>query len=775
LKQLTGWWLVDADGEVGWAPALFLEPADADDSSDVFNNNVQTFPIGKGEVYVTTQRHVAVEEDELTFDIGVNLQILEKNFDGWWKASYLGREGWVPAMYLKKLGHERRNSRTGRRKSRMFSTNELRNSIEEEDEVVQDIPAEEALDDTTKEDNRVSLPRKISQQVLSAMVKKDSKAGIGETSQEAKDEIASGTSRKDSKDESKTIGAMVEMSSVFLQLQKPDKGSGNVSPRPRTPERSSRVSNPVTKSPRPTLQRKAVSDLVASTFDPRSIGVNHKDSKDDLGLVNSRSRSLESMHAYKETQNLSGGYRNAVDSKWKPETKNVLSTSLPSLHETPESEHSEVGEDAAIQPDPELPEISNKLSVSSETSCRENKERSVSLESAPDSDTGSCDISYESTTHTELVEALDGFCKQPVDTSKNFKRFSLEEEMPIILPPKRSPPVPPNAPQSAIVDPPRAKSPSRSPPVPSDVPQSPMVDSPRAKSPSRSSPVPNGSMTFPRSKMQQSSDEEQQKIRTIPNTSSDRKIIRQGKLEKETAYELNEGVMVWSSSDESDPELSLSFKRVLYPKTGTSPAIVVDETEEHSIEEGEFRLALDDGVASTESFEIEVNLQNSVDPSDEEGYFTDIYCVKEPHEVDSEMYLAKDSQVQVLEKASTGWWLVQSEEGVRGWTCSSHLCPAPQVNGKHEYSEPEEDKDDKEPEEPEDLEERSQEMSCRVIEDYSGDPDDQEMELQENEIIRVLHASESGWWFVQNEEGEVGWAPSNYLEVFEDEDVEFSR
>ena len=43
----------------------------------------------------------------------------------------------MPAMYLKKLGHERRNSRTGRRKSRMFSTNELRNSIEEEDEVVQ--------------------------------------------------------------------------------------------------------------------------------------------------------------------------------------------------------------------------------------------------------------------------------------------------------------------------------------------------------------------------------------------------------------------------------------------------------------------------------------------------------------------------------------------------------------------------------------------------------------------------------------------------------------
>lgn len=62
----------------------------------------------------------------------------------------------MPAMYLKKLGHERRNSRTGRRKSRMFSTNELRNPIEEEDEVVQEIPAEEALDDTAKEVSSVT-------------------------------------------------------------------------------------------------------------------------------------------------------------------------------------------------------------------------------------------------------------------------------------------------------------------------------------------------------------------------------------------------------------------------------------------------------------------------------------------------------------------------------------------------------------------------------------------------------------------------------------------
>lgn len=47
-----------------------------------------------GEIYVTSKRYVAVEDDELSFEIGVNLQILEKNFDGWWKAS------WVTAIIV---------------------------------------------------------------------------------------------------------------------------------------------------------------------------------------------------------------------------------------------------------------------------------------------------------------------------------------------------------------------------------------------------------------------------------------------------------------------------------------------------------------------------------------------------------------------------------------------------------------------------------------------------------------------------------------------------
>lgn len=49
---------------------------------------------------------------------------------------YLGKEGLVPSMYLKKLGNDRRKSLGGRRKSRLFSSNELRGeSDDDEDEV----------------------------------------------------------------------------------------------------------------------------------------------------------------------------------------------------------------------------------------------------------------------------------------------------------------------------------------------------------------------------------------------------------------------------------------------------------------------------------------------------------------------------------------------------------------------------------------------------------------------------------------------------------------
>lgn len=42
----AGWWLVESEGEVGWAPALYLEPAD----EMTEYGNIQTFQVGRGEI-----------------------------------------------------------------------------------------------------------------------------------------------------------------------------------------------------------------------------------------------------------------------------------------------------------------------------------------------------------------------------------------------------------------------------------------------------------------------------------------------------------------------------------------------------------------------------------------------------------------------------------------------------------------------------------------------------------------------------------------------------
>ena len=37
------------------------------------------------EIYMTTNSYKAKKEDEISFDIGVNLHVKEKTLDGWWR------------------------------------------------------------------------------------------------------------------------------------------------------------------------------------------------------------------------------------------------------------------------------------------------------------------------------------------------------------------------------------------------------------------------------------------------------------------------------------------------------------------------------------------------------------------------------------------------------------------------------------------------------------------------------------------------------------------
>ena len=37
------------------------------------------------EIYMTTNSYRAKKKDEISFDIGVNIHVIEKTLDGWWR------------------------------------------------------------------------------------------------------------------------------------------------------------------------------------------------------------------------------------------------------------------------------------------------------------------------------------------------------------------------------------------------------------------------------------------------------------------------------------------------------------------------------------------------------------------------------------------------------------------------------------------------------------------------------------------------------------------
>lgn len=93
-RNENGWWFVNVDEEQGWVPAAYLEREDGT-TEEVTNQSELA------EKYITTSAYKAELDDEMSFEIGVLVTVIEKNFDGWWLVRYQNREGWAPAMYLK--------------------------------------------------------------------------------------------------------------------------------------------------------------------------------------------------------------------------------------------------------------------------------------------------------------------------------------------------------------------------------------------------------------------------------------------------------------------------------------------------------------------------------------------------------------------------------------------------------------------------------------------------------------------------------------------------
>ncbi|XP_029466166.1 SH3 and PX domain-containing protein 2A isoform X2 [Rhinatrema bivittatum] len=125
-KNESGWWFVSTAEEQGWVPATYLESQGGTrDDSEI--NTSKTGEVTKRrkahlrrldrrwtlggivnrqqsreEKYVTVQQYTSQGKDEIGFEKGVTVEVIQKNLEGWWYIRYQGKEGWAPASYLNK-------------------------------------------------------------------------------------------------------------------------------------------------------------------------------------------------------------------------------------------------------------------------------------------------------------------------------------------------------------------------------------------------------------------------------------------------------------------------------------------------------------------------------------------------------------------------------------------------------------------------------------------------------------------------------------------------
>uniref|UniRef100_A0AAY5E7R8 SH3 and PX domain-containing protein 2A n=1 Tax=Electrophorus electricus TaxID=8005 RepID=A0AAY5E7R8_ELEEL len=126
-KSESGWWFVSTVEEQGWVPATYLDAQTGtrDDldlgtsrSGEVTKRRKahlkrldRRWTLGgivnrqqsREEKYISVQSYASQGKDEIGFEKGVTVEVIQKNLEGWWYIRHLGKEGWAPASYLKKL------------------------------------------------------------------------------------------------------------------------------------------------------------------------------------------------------------------------------------------------------------------------------------------------------------------------------------------------------------------------------------------------------------------------------------------------------------------------------------------------------------------------------------------------------------------------------------------------------------------------------------------------------------------------------------------------
>ncbi|XP_055018390.1 SH3 and PX domain-containing protein 2A isoform X1 [Boleophthalmus pectinirostris] len=126
-KSESGWWFVSTAEEQGWVPATYLNSHSgtrddlelgASKSGEVPKRHKahlkrldRRWTLGgvisrqqsREEKYVTVQAYSSQGKDEIAFEKGVIVEVIQKNLEGWWFIRYQDKEGWAPASYLKKV------------------------------------------------------------------------------------------------------------------------------------------------------------------------------------------------------------------------------------------------------------------------------------------------------------------------------------------------------------------------------------------------------------------------------------------------------------------------------------------------------------------------------------------------------------------------------------------------------------------------------------------------------------------------------------------------
>lgn len=93
-KCSSGWWYVLSRDKNGWFPASYLEMIDRADAEE-------TTPLETPERYKATCDYKAQNPDELSFSVNAIINVKLMKMDGWWLAECHGKEGYVPATYLR--------------------------------------------------------------------------------------------------------------------------------------------------------------------------------------------------------------------------------------------------------------------------------------------------------------------------------------------------------------------------------------------------------------------------------------------------------------------------------------------------------------------------------------------------------------------------------------------------------------------------------------------------------------------------------------------------